>query len=91
VTPWVLDLVQEALALGVLVAAPFVGAALAGSIIAALLQWSVGLQDPVLATIARGVAVVIALVLLAGLFAGQLRTYVHDAWAELPRIGRSPS
>jgi flagellar biosynthesis protein FliQ len=88
-SPWVLDLLQEGLGLGVLVALPFVGAALAGSIVAGLLQWWAGLQDPVVATIARGAAVVVALLLLGGLFAGQLSTYAKEAWLELPRIGRS--
>jgi flagellar biosynthesis protein FliQ len=88
VSPWVLDLVQEALGLGVLIALPFVGAALVGSIVAGLLQWLAGLHDPVVATIARGVAVVVALVLLASLFAGRLGTWTQEAWAELPRIGR---
>lgn len=90
-SPWVLDLVQEALGLGVLVVAPFVGAALAGSIVAGLLQWLVGLQDPAVATIARATAVVVALVLLAGTLAAHLKSYVDEAWAELPQVGRAGS
>jgi type III secretory pathway component EscS len=91
VSAWVLELVQEALGLGVLVALPFVAAAVVGSIVAGLLQWLSGLQDPVVGTIARAVAIVVALVLLAGPLAGQLRTYAREAWAELPRVGRPGS
>jgi type III secretory pathway component EscS len=88
-SPWVLDFVQEAFGVGIMVALPFVGAAVAGSMLAGLVQWIAGLQDPAVATIARGVAVVALLVLLAGLLAEQLSTYVREAWSELPHIGRA--
>ena len=88
-SPWVLDWVREAMGVAVLLALPFVGAALAGCVVAGLLAWLLGLQDPAVSTIARTVTVVVALVLLAGTIGEQLRTYVHDAWSELPRIGRA--
>lgn len=86
-SPWVLDLVQEALGLAVLIALPFVAAALAGAVVAGLLQWLTGMQDASTSMIARAVAVVVALVLLGGTMASRLSLYVREAWAELPRLG----
>lgn len=83
--PWV----QEGLGRAVMVVAPLVLAGLLGSAVAGWLAVRMGLQDPVMTGVLRGLAVLGALVMTADELAGEARRLASEAWGGLAAVGRA--
>ena len=84
----VLDLVRDGLVVVVMAAVPLLLAALVGGVTAGVVVALAGLQDPTIAAVFRAAGVIVALLLMAGTIAEQLRDFTDDAWSVLPRLGR---
>lgn len=82
-------LVQEGLGQAVLAVLPLVVAGLLGSALAGWLAMRMGLHDPVMAGVLRGLLVLGALVLTAEELGHDARRLASEAWAELPAVGRA--
>lgn len=82
--PWV----QEGLGQAVMAVAPLVLAGLLGSALAGWLAVRMGLQDPVMAGVLRGLAVLGALVMTADELGDAARRLAGEAWGELAAVGR---
>jgi hypothetical protein len=82
-------LVQEGLGRAVLAVVPLVVAALLGSAVAGWLAVRIGLQDPTVAGVLRGLAVLGALVLVGDDLAADARSLAGAAWSELAAVGRA--
>ncbi len=83
------DLVRDMLMLAVTVLLPLVLAGAAGAVVGGLVVLWLGLQDQSLATMIRGIGVVLALVFTgAAAFDGAVEQTIA-AWAHVEDIGRS--
>ncbi|MCH9681387.1 MAG: hypothetical protein K0V04_08140 [Deltaproteobacteria bacterium] len=82
-------LVAEGLGQAVLAVLPLVVAGLLGAVVAGWLAARMGLQDPVAAGVLRGLAVLVALLLVADGLAQQARDIASDAWSQLSDVGRT--
>jgi putative effector of murein hydrolase len=82
-------LVQEGLGQAVLAVVPLLLAGLLGSALAGWLAVRMGLQDPVMAGVLRGLAVLGALVMTADELGGEARRLASEAWGELSAVGRA--
>lgn len=82
--PWV----QEGLGHAVMAVAPLVLAGLLGSAIAGWLAVRMGLQDPVMVGVLRGLSVLGALVMTADELGEEARRLASEAWGELAAVGR---
>jgi hypothetical protein len=82
-------LVQEGLGQAVLAVVPLLLAGLLGSALAGWLAVRMGLQDPVMAGVLRGLAVLGALVMTADELGDEARRLASEAWGELAAVGRA--
>lgn len=82
-------LVQEGLGQAMLAVLPLLLAGLLGSALAGWLAVRMGLQDPVMAAVLRGLAVLGALVMIANELGDDARRLASDAWSELAAVGRA--
>lgn len=83
--PWV----QEGLGQAVMAVVPLLLAGLLGSALAGWLATRMGLQDPVMAGVLRGLAVLGALVMTAEELGDEARRLASGAWGELSAVGRA--
>lgn len=82
-------LVQEGLGLAVTAVVPLVLAGLVGSAVAGWLAVRMGLQDPVMTGVLRGLAVLAALVTTADELGDEARRLATETWGELAAAGRA--
>jgi hypothetical protein len=82
-------LVQEGLGRAVMAVAPLVLAGLLGSAVAGWLAVRMGLQDPVMTGVLRGLAVLWALVATADGLGTEALRLASEAWGELAAVGRA--
>jgi len=82
-------LVQEGLWLAVMAVMPLVLAGLLGSMVAGWLAVRMGLQDPVMAGVLRGICVLGALVTTADELGEEARRLASETWGELAAVGRA--
>lgn len=68
---------------------PLALAGLGGSVVAGWLSVRIGLNDPVAAGVLRGLAVLGALVLLAGGLVASAQGLAGEAWSQLAAVGRA--
>lgn len=80
--------VQEGLGQAVVAVVPLVAAGLVGSVLAGWLAVRLGLRDPVMAGVLRGLCVLVALVTTADALADEARRLAGQAWGELGAVGR---
>jgi type III secretory pathway component EscS len=86
-----LDLwVTQALGLVVGLVLPIVVAAALGSLVATALGSFSGLQDTTVSAVSRGLAVLLAIGMLAGSIGNETKQFVSASWSELPAVGRGP-
>lgn len=83
------DVVRGGFALVLALAWPLVGAAIAGVLAGGIVARLTGLQDQALGLVARMIAVVLAIALLAAGMAEAVRAFADESWAELPALGRA--
>jgi putative effector of murein hydrolase len=83
--PWV----QEGLGQAVMAVVPLVVAGLVGSALAGWLAMRMGLQDPVMAGVLRGLFVLGALAAVAEELGEDARRFATAAWGELSAVGRA--
>lgn len=83
--PWV----QEGLGQAVMAVVPLLLAGLLGSALAGWLAARMGLQDPVMAGVLRGLAVLGALVMTADELGDEARRLASEAWGGLAAVGRA--
>lgn len=86
-TESVAALVREAMLLALLLAAPFLVAALAAGIVTGLIGAFTQMQDPAIGLVPRVAAVGLALVVFAPSIARQLDAFVGRLWPMLAAIG----
>lgn len=82
-------LVQEGLGRAVMVVVPLVLAGLVGSVLAGWLALRMGLQDPVMTGVLRGLAVLGALVMTVDELGDEATRLASEAWGELGAVGRA--
>jgi hypothetical protein len=82
-------LVQEGLSQAVLAVLPLVVAGLLGSALAGWLGARMGLQDPVMTGVLRGLVVLGALVLTARQLGDDAQRLAREAWSGLAAVGRA--
>jgi hypothetical protein len=82
-------LVQEGLGRAVMAVAPLVLAGIVGSVVAGWLAVRLGLRDPVMTGVLRGLAVLWALVSFADELGGEALTLASETWGELGAVGRA--
>lgn len=83
--PWV----QEGLGRAVMAVVPLVLAGLLGSALAGWLAGRMGLRDPVMAGVLRGLAVLGALVMTADELGAEAQQLASEAWGGLAAVGRA--
>ncbi len=77
------QLVHDGFALVLGIALPMLAAALAGVLAAAIVGRAVGLQDPASSTVARALAMLVAIAVLGAAWAEQVRGFAASSWATL--------
>lgn len=82
-------LVQEGLGLALAAVLPLLLAGLVGSAVAGWLAVRLGLHDPVMAGVLRGLCVLGALVLTANELGDAAQRLASEAWGELAAVGRA--
>ena len=82
------DVVRDGFALVLALAWPLVAAAVAGVLAGGIVARLTGLQDQALGLLARMLAVVVAIVMLAAGMAEAVRAFTDESWAVLPALGR---
>lgn len=82
-------LVQEGLGRAVMAVAPLVLAGLVGSVVAGWLAVRMGLRDPVMTGVLRGIAVLWALVSTSEELGGEALRLAGETWGELGAVGRA--
>ena len=83
------DIVRDGFALVLALVWPLVGAAVAGVLAGGIVTRLTGLQDQALGLVARMVAVVLAIALLAAGMAQALRAFADESWSQLSALGRA--
>lgn len=81
--------VHEGLGVAVMAVVPLLAAGLLGSVVAGWLAVRIGMTDPVAAGVLRGLAVLVALVLVADQLVDGARELTDRAWSELAAVGRA--
>lgn len=77
------DLVGDGFALVLAIALPLVLAALLGALAGVLVSRLFGVQDAATAALARGAAVLVALMVLGASWAGQVKDFTAASWGAL--------
>ena len=80
--------VGQAFGLVIALVLPLVIAGALGSLVATALGSFSGLQDTTVSAVARGLAVLLALGLLAGSIGAETTAYVSSSWSDLAAVGR---
>lgn len=83
------DVMRGGFALVLALAWPLLGAAVAGVIAGGIAARLTGIQDPALGLVARMLAVVVAIALLATGMAAAVLAFTDEAWSGLPALGRA--
>jgi flagellar biosynthesis protein FliQ len=77
------ELVGDGFALVLAIALPLVIAAVLGALAGVLVTRMFGVQDAATAALARGAAVLVALMVLGASWAGQVKDFTATSWATL--------